>query len=94
MSAPFFPVVIHHNPDCGTSRNALDLICVAGYEPTLIAYLDTGWTRPQLQALFAVQRSASILANRVVDRGLAMPPTIRVQAGARISVVVTRQSAF
>lgn len=41
-----------------------------------------------------VQRSASILTNRVVDRGLAMPTTIRVQAGARISVVVTRQSAF
>ena len=52
MSA-HFPVVIHHNPDCGTSRNVLELIRAAGYEPTIIPYLETGWTRPQLQALFA-----------------------------------------
>jgi arsenate reductase len=48
-----FPVVIHHNPDCGTSRNVLELIRAAGYEPTIIPYLETGWTRPQLLALFA-----------------------------------------
>jgi type IV secretion system protein VirB10 len=41
-----------------------------------------------------VQRSASTVTNRVVDRGLAIPPTIRVQAGARISVIVTRRSSF
>lgn len=46
-------VVIHHNPDCGTSRNALAIIEAAGYEPTVVHYLDTGWTRPQLLALFA-----------------------------------------
>ena len=48
-----FPVVIHHNPDCGTSRNVLELIRAAGYEPTIIIYLETGWSLPQLQALFA-----------------------------------------
>ncbi|MGO2476780.1 MAG: arsenate reductase (glutaredoxin) [Pseudoalteromonas sp.] len=46
-------VVIHHNPDCGTSRNTLQIIKSAGYEPIIINYLDTGWTKPQLQALFA-----------------------------------------
>ena len=46
-------IVIHHNPDCGTSRNVLKIIRDAGYDPTVIAYLDTGWTRPQLLALFA-----------------------------------------
>ncbi|MEL7253875.1 MAG: arsenate reductase family protein [Pseudomonadota bacterium] len=46
-------VVIHHNPDCGTSRNVLKIIEDAGYTPTVIPYLDTGWTRPQLLALFA-----------------------------------------
>ena len=46
-------VVIHHNPDCGTSRNVLATIRAAGYEPVVIEYLKTGWTRPQLQALFA-----------------------------------------
>jgi len=48
-----FPVVIHHNPECGTSRNVLEIIRAAGYAPTVIPYLDTGWTRPQLLALFA-----------------------------------------
>ena len=46
-------IVIHHNPDCGTSRNTLQMIREAGEEPVVIEYLDTGWTRPQLQALFA-----------------------------------------
>ncbi len=46
-------VVIHHNPACGTSRNVLALITAAGYTPTVIDYLQTGWTRPQLLGLFA-----------------------------------------
>jgi arsenate reductase (glutaredoxin) len=46
-------IVVHHNPDCGTSRNVLAIIDAAGYTPTIIEYLKTGWTRPQLQALFA-----------------------------------------
>lgn len=48
-----FPVVIHHNPDCGTSRNVLAIIEAAGYRPVVIEYLKEGWTRPQLLALFA-----------------------------------------
>jgi len=48
-----FPVVIHHNPDCGTSRNVLAVIEAAGYSPVVIDYLKEGWTRPQLLALFA-----------------------------------------
>jgi arsenate reductase len=48
-----FPVVIHHNPGCGTSRNVLAIIEAAGYAPTVIEYLATGWTRPQLLGLFA-----------------------------------------
>jgi arsenate reductase len=46
-------VVIHHNPGCGTSRNVLAIIEAAGYRPTVIEYLKTGWTRPQLLGLFA-----------------------------------------
>lgn len=48
-----FPVVVHHNPDCGTSRNVLEIITAAGYAPVVIDYMATGWTRPQLLALFA-----------------------------------------
>lgn len=46
-------IVIHHNLACGTSRNVLQLIRDAGYDPVVIEYLETGWTRPQLLALFA-----------------------------------------
>jgi arsenate reductase len=48
-----FPIVIHHNPDCGTSRNVLAIIRAAGYAPVVIEYLKEGWTRPQLHGLFA-----------------------------------------
>ncbi len=46
-------VVIHHNPECGTSRNVLEIIQAAGYQPVVIEYLQEGWSRPQLLALFA-----------------------------------------
>lgn len=46
-------IAIHHNPDCGTSRNVLAIIEASGETPEVIPYLDTGWTRPQLVALFA-----------------------------------------
>ena len=38
-----------------------------------------------------VQRSASGVTSRVVDRGLAIPPTVRIGAGTRVTVVVTRR---
>ncbi len=46
-------VVIHHNPDCGTSRNVLAIITASGATPVVIPYLDTGWTTAQLLGLFA-----------------------------------------
>jgi len=46
-------IVIYHNPDCGTSRNVLAIIEAAGYTPTVIEYLKTGWTKAQLLGLFA-----------------------------------------
>ncbi len=52
MSEPV-PVVIHHNPNCGTSRNTLELIRQSGRDPVVHDYVKTGWTRPQLQALTA-----------------------------------------
>ena len=48
-----FPIVIHHNPDCGTSRNVLSIIEAAGYSPTVIDYRREGWTRGQLMGIFA-----------------------------------------
>lgn len=51
-----FPITIFHNPACGTSRNALGMIRAAGYEPTMVEYLDAGWTRAQLLGLLAAMR--------------------------------------
>lgn len=62
-----FPVVIHHNPDCGTSRNTLAMIESAGYAPVVVEYLTTGWTRPQLQALLAVMGASP--ADILRDKG-------------------------
>ncbi|KAA2234762.1 arsenate reductase (glutaredoxin) [Salinarimonas soli] len=44
-------VVIYHNPDCGTSRNALGLIRNAGIEPHVIEYLKTPPSRLMLRQL-------------------------------------------
>lgn len=41
-------VTIYHNPDCGTSRNALAMIRNAGIEPHVVEYLKTPPTRDVL----------------------------------------------
>jgi arsenate reductase len=46
-------IVIHHNAERGTSRNVLEIIRGFAEEPIVVEYLKTGWTREQLQALFA-----------------------------------------
>lgn len=52
MTDPF-PITIYHNPDCGTSRNALAMIEAAGYAPVVVDYRAVGWTAPQLARLLA-----------------------------------------
>jgi arsenate reductase len=42
---------IYHNPDCGTSRNALAAIRAAGHEPRIVEYLKQRLTRDELKAL-------------------------------------------
>lgn len=49
-------ITIYHNPDCGTSRNALALIRNSGEEPTVIEYLKTPPTRETLLKLLADAR--------------------------------------
>ena len=46
-----FPITIFHNPACGTSRNTVAMVQAAGYEPQVIEYLKTGWTKAQLREL-------------------------------------------
>ena len=49
-----FPITIFHNPACGTSRNTVAMVQAAGYEPDVVEYLKTGWTKAQLRDLLAV----------------------------------------
>lgn len=44
-------IVIYHNPECGTSRNALAMIRNAGIEPHVIEYLKTPPSRTLLVEL-------------------------------------------
>ena len=63
------PVVIYHNPNCGTSRKVLEAIRARGIEPQVVRYLNTGWTKA--------------LLNRLLD-ALAMRPAdlLRAKEGA------------
>jgi arsenate reductase (glutaredoxin) len=62
-------VIIYHNPDCGTSRNALAMIRNAGIEPHVIEYLKTPPSRALLSQL--VQRAG--LAPRQLLREKGTP---------------------
>lgn len=53
-----FPVTIYHNPDCGTSRNALAMIKAAGYSPIVVEYRKVGWTRDKLAELLAAMAAS------------------------------------
>lgn len=55
---------IYHNPQCGTSRNTLDLIRHAGIEPTVIEYLQTPPSKDEL-------------ATMIRDAGLSVRQAIR-----------------
>src|SRR3984957_8271661 len=46
-------VIIYHNSECGTSRNALGLIRNAGIEPHVIEYLKCPPSHAMLQLLIA-----------------------------------------
>jgi arsenate reductase len=64
-------VVIHHNPDCSKSRAVLALIREAGVEPTVVEYLQTGWTEADLGALLVRMKAAPADVLRARD-GLAL----------------------
>jgi arsenate reductase len=70
---------IYHNPECGTSRKALAALREAGHEPEIVEYKKAGWTREQLEALFAKMgvRPRDVLRVRGTpadDLGLADAP--------------------
>lgn len=76
---PVTDVVIFHNPDCGTSRNVVRIVEAAGYAPTVVEYLKTGWTKPQLLALLA-------------DAGLSPRDALRVKKSPAAELGLTDPS--
>ena len=44
-------ITLFHNPSCSTSRQVLALIREAGFEPQVVNYLNTPYTREQLAGL-------------------------------------------
>jgi arsenate reductase len=47
------PITIFHNPACGTSRSVVSMVRSAGYEPEVVEYLRTGWSRAKLEDLLS-----------------------------------------
>lgn len=83
-----FPVAIHHNPDCGTSRNVLRIIEAAGYTPIIIDYLREGWTRPHLQTLFAAAGLTPREALREKDAAALNPGLLTASADDIIAAMI------
>jgi arsenate reductase (glutaredoxin) len=77
-------IVIHHNPDCGTSRNVLAIIEASGTAPVVIPYLEAGWTRPQLLGLLAAAGLTAREALRTTNSPAAelglLAPDVRDEA--------------
>jgi arsenate reductase (glutaredoxin) len=60
-------VIIYHNPQCGTSRNALGLIRNAGIEPHIVEYLKTPPTRLLLRRM--IERMGAGVRHVIREKG-------------------------
>ena len=60
-------IVIYHNPACGTSRNALELIRHVGIEPHVIEYLKTPPSRAMVAWL--AERTGTPLRDLLREKG-------------------------
>lgn len=46
-------LTLYHNPRCSKSRGALELLEARGLNPTIVRYLDTPPSAPEIKALLA-----------------------------------------
>ncbi|MFP5295797.1 MAG: arsenate reductase (glutaredoxin) [Alphaproteobacteria bacterium] len=60
-------IVIYHNPTCGTSRNALELIRHVGIEPHVVEYLKTPPSRAMVAWL--AERTGAPLRDLLREKG-------------------------
>jgi len=75
-----FPITIYHNPKCGTSRNTVAMVEAAGYAPTVVEYLKSGWSAPQLAELVkaaggTAQDLLRVKGTKAEELGLTAPGT-------------------
>jgi arsenate reductase len=61
------PIIIYHNPACGTSRNVLEMIRSTGEEPRVIEYLKTPPSRSELENL--IKRSGLTVRDILRQKG-------------------------
>lgn len=71
-------VTIYHNPNCGTSRNVLEIIRERGIEPTIVQYLKTPPSRATVAKMIAdagitVRQALRIKGSPYEELGLADP---------------------
>jgi arsenate reductase (glutaredoxin) len=66
MAATGNETVIYHNPRCGKSRSALELLRERGVEPRVIEYLKTPPTREEL---LSVVEKLGVPAEELVRKG-------------------------
>ena len=60
-------ITIYHNPECGTSRNTLEMIRQSGVEPTVIEYLVNPPDRAHLVAMIKAAGLSVREAIRIKD---------------------------
>lgn len=60
-------ITIYHNPQCGTSRNTLEMIRMAGVDPVVIEYLKTPPSRNELVDL--IERMGIPVRNLLRQKG-------------------------
>ena len=65
-------ITIYHNPNCGTSRNTLELIRNSGEEPIVIEYLQTPPDRATLIGLIG-------LIGLIKDMGIGVRALLRIK---------------
>jgi arsenate reductase len=89
---------IYHNPRCGTSRSALELMRSAGIEPTVIEYLKDPPSRAELAELVAklggsaraVLRDKEDLAGELELRDPAVDDEVLLDAMAAHPILLNR----
>jgi arsenate reductase (glutaredoxin) len=78
------PVTMYHNPRCNTSRRTLALLREKGVEPTIVEYLKTPYTAPQLKQILG---QLNMPAKRLVRKKEAAAAGIKPETMAEDALI-------